>query len=348
MSESTDDRVPSYRLAASPSGHRRRSRSARSRVRGGIAAGVLALIAGLACAAASSETSAHGSRGGSASEDETAALAGRACDALHGIAARRRSECCSAPAPSLGELCTRELDAALRRGAVRIEASALERCAKSAERHFAGCAWVRPTAVRPPAECRSLVRGRLAAGSACESSLECEPGLHCRGVAPERSGRCAPPAAAGARCAVPADRLAAVLGGPAGDHPECDGICIRGRCVARSEEGDACASSALCRPGLRCVDGRCANRPAPRIGEPCPERSVCADGAYCRGGTCIALGEAGASCTLPFECASLACRKEPGARSGRCGDRCGSTGRPVDRVGARKPRDLVDLVAPIA
>src|SRR5436305_6828169 len=57
------------------------------------------------------------------------ALARRLCDALHTLPAQRKRECCpSVAAESLAGVCTGELEAALRRGTVRLDAGAVAAC----------------------------------------------------------------------------------------------------------------------------------------------------------------------------------------------------------------------------
>src|SRR5262249_386139 len=56
-------------------------------------------------------------------------VAGRLCDALHALPAKRKAECCGTSAASLADLCSSEVTAALRRGAVRVDGAAVDRCA---------------------------------------------------------------------------------------------------------------------------------------------------------------------------------------------------------------------------
>ncbi len=257
-------------------------------------------------------------------------LAQRLCDVLHTIPASRRQDCCGTEVQSLASACASQLSAAEKRGAIVLDASGIERCASATHSALAGCAWVRPLLPELPAACAGIVDGRLKQGAACRSSLECADGLYCRGASADRPGRCRPPAASGAACELPADALAA-FARAADDprHPSCDGRCERGRCLPVAGSGGACASSALCANGLRCIGGQCQATPFPRIGEACSVGNPCEAGAYCDAGKCTPLKDAGAPCSLPFECRALACEKAPGKDTGTCADACAAPGQSV-------------------
>jgi hypothetical protein len=259
-------------------------------------------------------------------------LAQRLCDALHAIPASRRQECCGAGAAvqTLASACASQLSALLRRGSIGLHASGIDRCAAATQSALDGCSWVRPLLPELPAACAGLVDGRLKPGAACRSSLECVDGLYCRGASEDRPGACRPPAPAGAACELPADALAAFT--RAADdprHPSCDGRCERGRCLPVALSGGACASSALCANGLRCIGGKCEARPLPRIGEDCSVGNPCEALAFCDAGKCSPLKGAGAPCRLPFECRALACEKTPGKSTGTCADACAAPGPSV-------------------
>lgn len=254
-------------------------------------------------------------------------LARRLCDALHSLPAKRKQECCGAAA-SLAEACAQEVTASIRRGATSLDAARIDRCSAETERQLQGCAWVTPLQPSRPAPCGGLLDGKLGAGLACRSSLECGDGLYCRGLSPTAAGVCRPPAETGARCEVPADNLAAfALAKDDLRHPECKGRCVKGQCLALAPLGQACVSSALCASGLNCIAGRCQALPLPRIGESCAGKTSCEAGAFCDAGTCAAVKGAGESCAQSFECRALACIKAPGAAKGACADAC--TGGPA-------------------
>jgi hypothetical protein len=250
-------------------------------------------------------------------------LAARACAALHTLPAERRQACCGGAAENLAAVCASALRAALERGAVRVDAGRVARCARDTRKSLSGCDWVSPLLPEPAPSCATLIDGTLARGAPCASSLECADGLYCRGAAPGVGGVCAPPARVGAACENPADNLAAFARG-VGDprHPSCEGLCMRGQCVARGAEGAACPSSALCAGGLHCIDGTCRARALPVAGEPCSAQKECGAGLVCTVGTCGPPKAGGASCKLPFECRSLACEKAPGAKRGTCAAVC--------------------------
>ena len=256
-------------------------------------------------------------------------LALRLCDALHTLPAKRKQECCGAKTASLATVCTQELTAAIRRGAVTLEAAKIDRCAAETERQLEGCSWVSPLQPKRPAACAGLIGGRLQAGGACQSSLECSDGLFCKGLSPIRAGVCRPPAEPQNRCEAPADNLAAFVRSKDDPrHPECKGRCVKGQCLAVLPEGGACLSSASCVAGLNCIGGRCQALSLPRVGEPCVGKTGCDAGAYCDAGKCAAVKGAGEACAMPFECRAFACAKAPGAATGTCADPCVAASAP--------------------
>jgi len=246
------------------------------------------------------------------------------CAALHATPAIRKQECCGASAVSLADVCARELSSAMKRGAVRVEADAVARCAEDHGEALAGCDWITPQMPPLVSTCEGMVQGTLKPGAKCQSSQECADGLTCRGLSTLAPGVCAKPAAIGAQCETPADNLAGYL--RAKDdarHPVCDdGVCLRGRCLARSTQGQACLSTAQCTSGLHCLDGTCQDHVPPTIGEACSAKRDCSDGSVCVQGLCAARKGGGESCRLPFECRSLSCDKAPGAERGECADVC--------------------------
>jgi len=250
-------------------------------------------------------------------------LAKRLCDALHELPARRRQACCGSTASSLAAVCTDELTAAVRRRTITIQAAGIDRCVGESEKALAGCSWVTPLLPNPPAACAGLVAGTLKDGASCHSSMECVDGLYCRGVSAAQPGVCRPPAAPRSACEFPADNLAAYARASEDPrHPSCEGRCEKGQCLPFIPAGRACLSSALCLPGLHCLGGKCEAKPLPGIGEVCVASNVCEAGAFCDAGKCQPLKDAGAACSLPFECRSLACEKTPGSKTGKCTDVC--------------------------
>jgi hypothetical protein len=257
----------------------------------------------------------------------------RLCDVLHTRPAQRRNECCGGGAGSLAGVCIQELSQALSAKAVNVEGAALEACAAQTEAALQGCDWLaRP--VPALAACQGVIRGRLEAGAPCLSSLACPVGLFCRGAAPGTPGVCSPPAKAGGLCPAPVDNLATftrLREDPR--HPICDGVCIKGRCLAAIPQGGTCSLSAQCAAGLACLDRHCASAPAPRqIGEACSAQLRCVDGGHCAGDVCVPQKGGGESCKAGVECLTLDCRKEPGADEGRCSSPCASRATPgLDR-----------------
>jgi hypothetical protein len=266
----------------------------------------------------------------------TTSLPDRLCDAVQGLPAKRKSACCGAAPVSLADACAKELRASLARGAVTIDAAAVDRCAAETAQQLEGCSWVTPLLPKPPQSCRNLIQGQLAAGRTCRSSLECRDGLFCRGTAPGKAGTCAAPVAVRARCDTPSDTLLTFTrneGDPR--HASCAGLCVKGQCLALAPAGGACTSSAFCQPGFSCIAGRCQDQPLPAIGESCAGNTSCGAGAYCQAGRCSAVKNAGEACVLPTECRALACQTAPGEKSGTCGEPCGAQGR---LGGAAPPR----------
>lgn len=248
------------------------------------------------------------------------------CEALHELPARRKQECCGAPSASLAALCTTALTESLSQSRTRIDADAIERCGKASARQLAGCDWVGPLQPDSPAACSGLIEGQMERGATCQSSLECRDGLYCQGVSPLGAGVCAAPARVGARCEFPADNLAAYAraeGDPR--HPSCEGICLRGRCLAKLAEGGACSGSAQCAGGRNCIAGQCRDTPLFAPDAACSSSAECAAGNLCIDQHCGAPKPGGASCRLPFECRSLECRKADGEDSGVCVDACAAT-----------------------
>lgn len=227
-------------------------------------------------------------------------LAERFCDALHALPATRKAACCGGGSSvGLAGECTRVLSDAVARKAVQLDREAVERCGQSSERQLEGCGWVRPQPPLPPAACREVVVGQLAAGGKCRSSLECAAGLHCSG-----SGVCAAPEGPGAACGQRFDLLTSYTGqAAAAAHPDCAGYCHRGVCSETVALGGTCLSSGQCGHGNRCAEGRCAAG-AEQVA--------------------VRLKEAGETCSSPFDCRGW-CLMEPGATQGVCGMQCGPT-----------------------
>ena len=290
-------------------------------------------LAALAAQAQPPARPAPGSKAPQAARATTAPVdprAQRLCDALYTQPLKRRSECCTgAGGSNVAPLCGLQLSASIRRGAVRVEAAAVDTCSEETTGELEGCGWVSPLLPPVPHACSGVVQGTLPAGAKCESSLECVDGLHCKGVSPVAPGVCSPPSPARTSCDIPADNLSALL--RARDdprHPECQGRCVKGQCLPWAEAGGACVSSATCVAGLNCIAGHCEKKPLPKAGEACPGKTACDTGAYCNSAAqCTALKGAGEACSQPFECRGLVCAKTAGESSGKCGDPCGSAGR---------------------
>ena len=251
------------------------------------------------------------------------AMAAQLCDTLHGLPARRKQECCNASVTSMASVCTEQVAAALQRHAVHIDEGALAACTKASSTSLKGCDWIGPLQPQLPNACASLIEGNIKADARCQSSLECEDGFYCRGASPLVAGVCAAPAKPGNRCERPADNLAS-FARAADDprHPSCDGICLRGQCLAAVAQGGRCHASAVCSTGLTCVENTCQQQPLPTLGTTCTLQTGCANGAICLDQKCALPKAGGATCKLPFECRSLECRKNIGEETGQCVDAC--------------------------
>ena len=228
----------------------------------------------------------------------------RLCDALQTVPETRKARCCgTVPSGGLAGECARELGRSLRDDALTLDPTDVERCAAESARQLEGCDWVTPYLPPTPASCRGIVRGRLEAGAHCRSSLECRDGLFCRGSGPTAPGACAPPGGSGAACGGALDTLATYARQTDADtrHPECDGFCLKGRCIAAVASGGECSSDRQCGAGSHCASRRCVDGPRPKLGEAC-EGTTCQGDLVCVDGRCAQARKAGEPCTHPFEC----------------------------------------------
>jgi hypothetical protein len=252
-------------------------------------------------------------------------LVRKLCGALHDLPEERRAACCAAsPAVVLTSECARTLTAALATKAVTLAAADVDACEQAMRAAFEGCDWVGPFAPEVPAACLGLVKGQVAAGKRCRSSLECAEGLRCHGVGPTTTGRCGAPAASGEKCGGSADPLAGYARQNDLDahHPECKGWCERTKCADVVVAGGACSLAGACGAGMLCVAGKCAAAAPAKAGEACPG-DACEKGAQCIHGTCVPKKDAGAACVADFECRG-GCLKSDGGAAGKgvCGMKC--------------------------
>ena len=249
-------------------------------------------------------------------------LARRFCDAIHTLPARRKAECCGGdPSVTLADECARTLSFALRSKAIALDAADVTRCEEAAAKAHEGCDWVTPLSSPVPAACAGVAKGALHEGDRCRSSLECEDGLRCHGVAASDTGRCGRPKESGA-CSRGIDTLASHLRDATADadHPECAGHCNGRRCEANLPEGASCTSAIACGEGGSCVDHKCSRAPLPSAGEKCLG-GACGGGARCLRGTCALPKKNGESCTEDVECTG-ACDRSMGGPAGVCAMLC--------------------------
>lgn len=252
------------------------------------------------------------------------ALATKLCNALHGTESRRRRECCNTPdagvtaAEGVAIECARNVSAALKLQSITIAPADVEACGAAMERTFSGCDWVGPLPPPVAHECQGVVHGKLADGAVCRSTLECGEGLVCHGVGPTTTGKCGAVHKDGEHCSRSADVLVTYARQDDVDEtkPQCTGVCLRGRCVAKMKTGEACESSDQCEYGAFCRNGKCSQAPA-KAGErcgvaaPCDPSLACLPSARCG----PARKASGATCKSDLECAG-------GCIKGTCGMKC--------------------------
>lgn len=267
-----------------------------------------------------------------------APLAQKLCEALNELPEKKRAACCSAtPGIIVTSECTRMLSAALRHNAVELAESDVTACANAFEQTLSGCDWVGPFPPGPPAACLGIIKGKLAAGQKCRSSLECSGDLRCLGVGPTTTGKCGPQKALGDLCGGTTDTLSGFTRQNADldkRHPECRSTekCIKHKCSAPASDGSACQTTSDCMEGLQCLpvlggapktgipQKKCTARPLPKEGEACPG-GVCEGELQCIKNKCSARKPAGETCTADFECKG-GCLKGDGGAGGKCGPRC--------------------------
>jgi hypothetical protein len=270
-------------------------------------------------------------------------LAQKLCETLNELPEKKRAACCSAtPGIVVTSECTRMLSAALRHHAVEIAESDVTACASAFEQTLSGCDWVGPFAPGPPAACLGIIKGKLAAGQKCRSSLECSGDQRCLGVGPTTPGKCGPQKATGDLCGGTTDTLAGYTRqNTHGDidkrHPECKSTerCIKHKCGAPGTDGAACQTTSDCSDGLQCLPAlggapkvgvpqkKCVARPLPKEGEACPG-GVCDGELQCIKDKCAARKPTGETCSADFECKGGCLKGDAGvaATSGKCGPRC--------------------------
>jgi hypothetical protein len=218
--------------------------------------------------------------------------------------------------------CIRTLSAALRSNAVTIAATDLDACAAAVKTETADCDWVGSTGSPTVRACLGIIKGTLKLGAVCRSNLECEEGTRCRGLGTTRAGRCAPPLPADNGCGTPIDSLASFTGQEDFErhHAPCAGYCAGRKCADAIAIGQPCTQSAQCGRTAQCVAGKCSDGPAPAAGQSCTD--VCAPGARCWKGACVATKAGGESCAEDIEC-RVHCERD-GGKLGSCQSQCPS------------------------
>jgi hypothetical protein len=253
----------------------------------------------------------------------------RFCAAIQALPQERKAACC-ADSPTGNapvEACVRTLSYALADHAVALEPAALDACVAAMTQATLGCDWVTPFSLSMPPACATLLKGKIPENERCRSSLECAPGLRCQGLSATDIGACGPPRAARFQCGVGTDMLAVYTrqDDVDRDHPECAGHCARNQCEDAIAVGAACKSDSPCGRN-RCFSGKCAADPLPALGAACPA-GVCARGAGCLNGTCVAPKAEGAVCSSHAECRGQCVPGDAGT-TGTCSKRCPSFALP--------------------
>lgn len=244
------------------------------------------------------------------------------CDSVIGGPESRRTACCPDAATfSRVEECKRTLGFAVRTGAVKIDAAALDACARDVATSSEGCDWVGFAPLELPASCDAVLRGAIQEGKECRSSLECAGDLRCQGVSAVELGKCGPPRAARYPCGTGIDVLAAGTGQVRFDraHRECEGYCKARMCVDATPVGQACSSEFECGKGS-CIDGKCSDLPLPGAGQACAA-GACGVGLKCHDGKCAAPKKEGEACSADDECRSV-CARDDGGSEGKCSKLC--------------------------
>ncbi len=246
----------------------------------------------------------------------------RLCKALSEVQEQKRAACCKiAPGVVLTDECSRMLGAAVRTHAVTLADADIDACVTALEKRYDGCDWVGPFPPGPPPECTNLVKGSLADGARCRSTVECAGASHCAGLTPTRAGHCSAPSSDSAPCGGTVDPLVgfARQSGAEKTHPECEHRCIQHKCGAPFKDGAACSIAAECEDGSQCIAKKCAKAAPAKAGQPCPG-GLCESPAECIQGVCGSKKAAGETCSADFECKG-GCRKAD-AGKGTCGPRC--------------------------
>ena len=249
-------------------------------------------------------------------------LVRKLCGTLHDFPEQQRATCCNTtPGLVLTSECTRTLTAAVVSRAVTIAAADVDACTMAIQTVYDGCVWVGPFPPEVPTACLGVVKGKLAAGKRCRSSLECADGMRCHGAGPTTVGKCGVGSADGEKCGGSADALAGYVRQNDIDvrHPECKGWCNRTKCAAKVPAGGPCSLGSACGEGMLCVTGKCTEAVPAAVGQPCPG-DACANGALCIKGMCVAKKAVGAACTNDFECLG-GCIKSDAGKS-VCGAKC--------------------------
>jgi hypothetical protein len=190
-----------------------------------------------------------------------------------------------------------------------------------------------------PTACDDMLVGTLAAGQACESDSDCQPGLECHSsvctVMPGQGEACLDESycaedlfcAADGTCQQPRGRGGACPeGGQAcADELYCDSVTET--CQPPLGAGESCAADSwACGDGLYCADTTQTCTRNPGAGGDCAVSSgECADGTYCDStDVCQPQQDQGAACTADDECKSDYCAND--VCSGGSGDVCGIVG----------------------
>jgi hypothetical protein len=241
----------------------------------------------------------------------------------------------------------RNLSGALRSGAVTLADADIDACEQAIKTTLTGCDWVSPAPMLGPTPeaCERILKGKLASGASCRSSLECGEKLFCFGAGPTSPGRCGPPKNDGF-CTQPVDPLAVYTRADLFeiDHPQCTGVCSQRRCRPFTAMGAACKSNAECGTAAHCEAGHCKAGPSGQLGMECLGHG-CAGGLHCVRGVCKAPLKEGEACEVDDQCRGH-CVKPPGADKGTCTMECDGLAHPYKPTPASPEGKLPRPAAP--
>lgn len=261
---------------------------------------------------------------------------------------------CGAAEPALPSFCSGDVATAcaaevgearksVERGAARFDAKAAQACVQAVRSAPCLSSGGLDRGALPACD---PVTGLVAEGAACFSQGECQPGLACDASGATCPGHCLELPGASEPCSPlgcapgyfclygEAEGVCTALahdGQPCAASDGCDPglLCAAGTCVAPGTSGEACDLEHSCQPPLACQDAQCADPAA--LGAPCePEGVLCAPGLVCAPAgpstyACRSPALKDAPCSASYQCqAGLVCAGAVCAAPGGAGAPCQS------------------------